>query len=193
MGLACDVSLRLLQVAQDFLDALPGLFGCCSSSEAVAELPRSVIKIGVVPWQLLNTPVPENDVIAFVMGGRPAGVDVRGLSMATMHDAPHSLAHILPGLPAGPCPALVPCGDDLSPPVKRPALPPWPPFPAPVEPGPDFCLTPPSTAAPARTDGQQHAWAPARTPHGAIDTNTFTSPPCWASAIHRNEKNPFCP
>jgi hypothetical protein len=86
--------ISLWKVEQYFLDALPCLFGYCSSSEAIAELPRSVIKSGVVPWQMLHAPVPENDVIAFVMGGLPAGVGVWGLSMVAGHDAHHSLSHL---------------------------------------------------------------------------------------------------
>src|SRR5262249_35806457 len=48
--LAFCPSLPLSTIEQYFLDSMPCLFGCCSPSEAVTELPRSVIKIGLPAW-----------------------------------------------------------------------------------------------------------------------------------------------
>jgi hypothetical protein len=50
---------------------------------------------------------------------------------------------------------------------------------------PPHCPEPSTPGAPLVCEA---TWAPALTPHGAIDTSTFTSPPCCSSARQRKVK-----
>ena len=64
---------------QRLLEHLPGAFGLLVRSEAIAELPRAVVKRRVRPGKYLDTPIAQDHEVGLMQRGLPTSRRVRGV------------------------------------------------------------------------------------------------------------------
>jgi len=57
--------------AQELLHVLAGLLGFCILSEAVAELPRIIVKRGAMPGELSDVAIPQDNEVVLSLHGPP--------------------------------------------------------------------------------------------------------------------------
>ena len=61
-----------MKSTQDLFDLVAGLYGLCMGFEAVAEVPRLVVKIRVIPWKEFKHAVPQNEIVVIAFAWQPA-------------------------------------------------------------------------------------------------------------------------
>jgi len=76
-----------MESAQDLDDLLAGLDGVRMGFETVAEVPRLVIKIRVVPGKEFNHAVPQNEIVVITVAWLPALGVLGGRSSSSRHGA----------------------------------------------------------------------------------------------------------
>ena len=68
-----------VQGPQDLPEHLPGAFRLSVRSEAIAELPRTVVKRRVRPGKHLDTPIAQDHEVGLMQGRLPTSRRVRGV------------------------------------------------------------------------------------------------------------------
>ena len=72
---------------QDLFDLVAGLLDLGMDFEAVAEVPRLVVKVRVVLWEEFNHAVPQNEIVMIAFAWQPALGLWRIIASSSWHDS----------------------------------------------------------------------------------------------------------